>query len=65
MLMRPEPVFASVEAADPLRLYLLGPGGQRFDQALADELAATDGFSLLCGRYEGVDESASTSSTVS
>jgi tRNA (guanine37-N1)-methyltransferase len=57
MLMRPEPVFASVEAADPPRpLYLLGPGGQRFDQALADELAATDGFSLLCGRYEGVDD---------
>ena len=57
MLMRPEPVFASVDAADPPRpLYLLGPGGQRFDQALADELAATDGFSLLCGRYEGVDD---------
>jgi tRNA (guanine37-N1)-methyltransferase len=57
MLMRPEPVFASVEAADPPRpLYLLEPGGQRFDQALADELAATDGFSLLCGRYEGVDD---------
>jgi tRNA (guanine37-N1)-methyltransferase len=57
MLMRPEPVFASVEAADPPRpLYLLGPGGQRFDQALADELAASDGFSLLCGRYEGVDD---------
>ena len=57
MLMRPEPVFASVEAADPPRpLYLLGPGGQRFDQALADDLAATDGFSLLCGRYEGVDD---------
>ncbi len=57
MLMRPEPVFASVEAADPPRpLYLLGPGGQRFGQALADDLAATDGFSLLCGRYEGVDD---------
>ena len=56
MLMRPEPVFASVEAADPPRpLYLLGPGGRRFDQAVADELAATAGFSLLCGRYEGVD----------
>ena len=56
MLMRPEPVFAAVEAADPPRpLYLLGPGGRRFDQALAEELAATTGFSLLCGRYEGVD----------
>ncbi len=56
MLMRPEPIFASVETADPPRpLFLLGPGGQRFDQHLARELAATDGFSLLCGRYEGVD----------
>ena len=56
MLMRPEPLFAAVEAADPPRpLYLLGPGGRRFDQAMALELAAGDGFSLLCGRYEGVD----------
>jgi tRNA (guanine37-N1)-methyltransferase len=56
MLMRPEPIFAAVEAADPPRpLFLLGPGGRRFDQELADSLAAGDGFSLLCGRYEGVD----------
>jgi tRNA (guanine37-N1)-methyltransferase len=45
-----------VEAADPPRpLFLLGPGGRRFDQRMAEELAATDGFSLLCGRYEGID----------
>ena len=44
MLMRPEPIFAAVEAADPPRpLFLLGPGGRRFDQALAAELAAGDG----------------------
>lgn len=56
MLMRPEPIFAAVEAADPPRpLFLLGPGGRRFDQAMANELAALPGFSLLCGRYEGVD----------
>jgi tRNA (guanine37-N1)-methyltransferase len=56
MLLRPEPIFASVEAADPPRpLYLLGPGGRRFDQQLATELARSEGFSLLCGRYEGVD----------
>lgn len=56
MVMRPEPIFASVEAADPPRpLFLLGPAGRRFDQALADELAAGSGFSLLCGRYEGID----------
>jgi tRNA (guanine37-N1)-methyltransferase len=57
MVMRPEPIFASVEAAQaPRPLYLLGPGGRRFDQTLALELAATAGFSLLCGRYEGIDQ---------
>lgn len=57
MLMRPEPIFAAVEAAQPPRpLLLLGPGGQRFDQKMAETLAATSGFSLLCGRYEGVDQ---------
>lgn len=56
MVMRPEPIFESVEAADPPRpLFLLSPGGRRFDQPFAAELAATNGFSLLCGRYEGVD----------
>ena len=53
----PEPVFAAVEAVSPPRpLLLLDAGGRRFDQAMAVELAATGGFSLLCGRYEGVDE---------
>lgn len=57
MVLMPEPIFATVEAVDPPRpLLLLGPGGRRFDQALAVELAHLDGFSLLCGRYEGVDE---------
>ena len=56
MLMLPQPIFESVEAADPPRpLLLLGPGGRRIDQAWARELAGSDGFSLLCGRYEGVD----------
>ncbi len=57
MVLMPEPLFDAVEAVDPPRpLYLLGPGGRRFDQAVARELAGTSGFSLLCGRYEGVDE---------
>jgi tRNA (guanine37-N1)-methyltransferase len=57
MLMRPEPIFAAVEATNPPRpLLLLGPGGQRFDQSMANALAATGGFSLLCGRYEGFDQ---------
>jgi len=57
MVLSPEPVFRAVEAVQPPRpLLLLDPGGRRFDQAMALELAAGPGFSLLCGRYEGVDE---------
>ncbi len=57
MVLRPEPVFAVVEREQPPRpLWLLGPGGRRFDQGLAEELAGGEGFSLLCGRYEGVDQ---------
>jgi tRNA (guanine37-N1)-methyltransferase len=57
MVMMPEPIFAAVEAVQPPRpLLLLSAGGPRFDQARARELASTDGFSLLCGRYEGVDQ---------
>ncbi|MEY2958057.1 MAG: tRNA ((1)-)-methyltransferase [Actinomycetota bacterium] len=56
MLMKPEPLFESVEAADPARpLLLLGPGGDRFDQSMARTLAELPGFGLVCGRYEGVD----------
>jgi tRNA (guanine37-N1)-methyltransferase len=57
MVMRPEPLFDAVEAAMPPRpLFLLSASGRRFDQGVARELAATDGFSLICGRYEGVDQ---------
>ncbi len=57
MVMAPEPIFAAVEAAEPPRpLLLLSASGRRFDHSVATELAAGDGFSLLCGRYEGVDQ---------
>ena len=57
MVLAPEPVFTAIESVDPPRpLLLLGPAGRRFDQTRARELAAAGSFSLLCGRYEGVDE---------
>jgi len=61
MVLMPEPVFRAVEAVEdgglPRPMLLLAPGGRRFTQAVAAELAALpDGFSLLCGRYEGVDQ---------
>ena len=57
MVMMPEPLFGAVEAAEPPRpLFYLGPAGRTFDQSVANDLASLEGFSLLCGRYEGVDE---------
>jgi tRNA (guanine37-N1)-methyltransferase len=40
----------------PRPLILLSPSGRRFDQRVASELAGIGGFSLLCGRYEGIDQ---------
>jgi len=59
MVLMAEPLFRCVEAVPdlPRPLYLLTPGGRRFDQETAARLAcAPAGFSLLCGRYEGVDQ---------
>jgi tRNA (guanine37-N1)-methyltransferase len=57
MIMMAEPLFAAVEATRPVRpLFLLSPAGRRFDQSMAAQLASGPGFSLVCGRYEGVDE---------
>ena len=56
MVLRAEPVFDSFEKSGaPRPLLLLSPGGKPFDQAFANKLASLEGFSLLCGRYEGVD----------
>ena len=60
MLLRPEPVAEALDALAPrgsaaVRI-LLDPGGQRFDQARAQELAAEQHLVLLCPRYEGIDD---------
>jgi tRNA (guanine37-N1)-methyltransferase len=58
MVMKPEPIFEAVESLDPDRgrVLLLSPAGRRLDQALVRELAAEPHLTLVCGRYEGVDE---------
>jgi tRNA (guanine37-N1)-methyltransferase len=58
MVMKPEPVFAAVEAlgSGSRRVLLLSPGGRQLDQALVRELAGEPWLVLVCGRYEGVDE---------
>lgn len=61
MVMKPEPVFAAVEAVlgDALGeqpVILLTPQGEVFTQDMARELAQEPRIALICGRYEGVDE---------
>jgi len=57
MVMRPDVLAASIRAANPPRpLLALSASGERFDQAMAHDLACSGGFSLLCGRYEGIDQ---------
>lgn len=57
MVMKPGPVFASVEAiyqGGPI--LLLTPQGRLFTQRVAQELAREPRLTLICGHYEGVDE---------
>ena len=67
MVLKPEPIFAAVEALTgasrreempaKTRVMLLSAQGQVFSQPLAQEIAQeTTHVVLICGRYEGVDE---------
>lgn len=57
MLLKPEPLFAAVEALRGLetRVILMTPQGKAFKQSVARELATADHLLILCGHYEGVD----------
>lgn len=57
MLIRPEPVFAAVEALrrQGTRVILMTPQGVPFRQAKARELARVEHLLILCGHYEGID----------
>jgi tRNA (guanine37-N1)-methyltransferase len=58
MVMRPEPLFAAVEALTTpgADVILMTPQGRVFDQSIARELSGRQHLILLCGRYEGFDE---------
>ena len=60
MIMRVEPIAAAIEALEaargPSHRILLTPQGRPFDQKRARELARLRRITLVCGRYEGVDE---------
>jgi tRNA (guanine37-N1)-methyltransferase len=58
MVMKPEPFFDAVGSlgSERGRVLLLSPAGRRLDQPFVRELSAEPHLTLLCGRYEGVDE---------
>jgi tRNA (guanine37-N1)-methyltransferase len=60
MVMKPEPIFAGVEALagrfGPGRVILLSPAGSLLDPETAARLAREEHLILICGRYEGVDQ---------
>jgi tRNA (guanine37-N1)-methyltransferase len=62
MVLKPEPLFKAVEDIYSRRpnlvrkVVLLSPQGKRLDQALASSLSCLAQITLICGRYEGVDE---------
>jgi len=58
MVMRPDVLDAAISASRPAGtpLIYLSPRGRILDQARVRTLAAGTGVTLLCGRYEGVDQ---------
>lgn len=61
MVMMCQPLFDAVDAAEKqdartATRILLSPQGRRFDQQIAEDLAAKDRILLIAGHYEGFDE---------
>ncbi|MBV8694177.1 MAG: tRNA (guanosine(37)-N1)-methyltransferase TrmD [Ktedonobacteraceae bacterium] len=57
MVMKPEPIFAAVEAVyQGGPIILMTPQGHLFNQQVARSLAQEERITLLCGHYEGIDE---------
>lgn len=62
MILKPDPVFKAMawvrerDASAGGRGFLLSPQGKPYKQTDAVELAGSEGFTLVCGRYKGVDE---------
>ncbi|MBA4358170.1 MAG: tRNA (guanine(37)-N(1))-methyltransferase, partial [Desulfovibrio sp.] len=57
MVMMPGPLSAALASvAEPGRKIVLTPSGAPLTQDLARELALEPGLTIVCGRYEGIDE---------
>ncbi|NNN07991.1 MAG: tRNA (guanosine(37)-N1)-methyltransferase TrmD [Acidimicrobiaceae bacterium] len=58
MVLTPEPIVRTIEETPGLRrpVIALTPSGEPFTHAVATRLSQLEGFTLLCGRYEGFDQ---------
>ena len=57
MVMKPDILDAAITSLpQPGRMIYLSPRGRPLTQAIAHELAAEPALTLLCGRYEGIDQ---------
>ena len=56
MVMMVEPLAAALDPLANTHRILFSPGGCPLDQATLDRWAVLDEITVVCGRYEGVDE---------
>ncbi|WP_147820066.1 tRNA (guanosine(37)-N1)-methyltransferase TrmD [Salidesulfovibrio onnuriiensis] len=57
MVMMLDPLVGALESIErPGRILMMSPRGRKFDQAMARELSREEDVTILCGRYEGIDE---------
>ncbi len=57
MILKPEPIAGALEDLDdPGHVVLTTPRGRLFRHADAARLSAFDTLTIICGRYEGIDE---------
>jgi tRNA (guanine37-N1)-methyltransferase len=63
MVMMAPPIVSAVEETlgtelAQTRILAMAAGGRLFNQTLAEELARSERISIICGRYEGIDDRA-------
>ena len=56
MVMMVEPLAAALDPLEETHRVLLTPGGCRLDQGALDRWATLEELTIVCGRYEGIDE---------
>ena len=64
MVMKPEPIYKALKSIDGLvdkenknkKTILMSPRGKEYDQEMARSFSDLDELTIICGRYEGVDQ---------